>query len=250
MKNLNNKVVLVTGASKGLGASIAICLAKMGAKVAMNYLSDHSGAEQVKSSIEKNGNLVRSYSYDITEEKAVFKMVEEIERDFGHVDVIVNNATGPQPIIKLEDQVWDDYLGQLNFFVKAPLLLLKANLTQMKQRRTGRVINIGSEVVELGSREFGHYVAAKGAMLALTRSWATELGPFGITCNLVAPGWIPVERHLGTPDEDYNFYKYNLPLGRQGTPNDIGETVAFLASDSSNFITGQKIAVNGGKTYL
>ncbi|WP_220377765.1 SDR family oxidoreductase [Arenibacter sp. P308M17] len=250
MKNLNNKVVLVTGASKGLGASIAMCLAKNGAKVAMNYLSDHSRAKKVKSTIEAKGGIVRSYAYDITEVTAVFKMVDEIERDFGPIDVIVNNATGPQPLIKLEDQIWDDYLGQMNFFVKAPLFLLKANLKKMQQRKVGRIINIGSEVVELGNKEFGHYVAAKGAMLALTRSWATELGPFGITCNLVAPGWIPVERHLGTSEEDHNLYTSNLPLGHQGSPNDIGEVVAFLASDSSKFITGQKIAVNGGKTFL
>lgn len=250
MKNLNKKIVLITGASKGLGASIAKCVANNGARVALNYLKDHSKAGLVVSDIEKKGGMVKSYAYDITEESAVNKMVTEIERDFGPIDVIVNNATGPQPMIKLENQIWDDYLGQLNFFVKAPLLLLKANLEKMKRRGVGRIINIGSEVVELGNPEFAHYVAAKGAMLAMTRSWATELGPFGITCNLVAPGWIPVERHIGTSEEDYNLYTSNLPLGHQGSPDDIGEVVAFLASESSKFITGQKIAVNGGKTFL
>lgn len=241
---------MVTGASKGLGASIAKSLAEKGALVAINYLSDHSKARQVVSSIEKNGGRAKSYAHDVTVETAVFKMIKEIESDFGNIEIIVNNATGPQPTIKIENQTWDDYLGQLSIFVKAPLLLLKANLYNMKQKGSGRIINIGSEVVELGNQEFGHYVAAKGAMLALTRSWATELGPFGITCNLVAPGWIPVERHMGTSKEDYSLYISNLPLGHQGTPDDIGDVVAFLASDSSKFITGQKIAVNGGKTFL
>jgi len=118
----------------------------------------------------------------------------------------------------------------------------------MKQRKYGRIIQIGSEVFEVGLGGFSDYVAAKGAQLGLTRSWARELGPWGITVNIVSPGWIPTERHADVPAKIMEEYASRTALGRMGCAEDVGKTVAFLASDAAGFITGQKISVNGGNT--
>jgi 3-oxoacyl-[acyl-carrier protein] reductase len=136
----------------------------------------------------------------------------------------------------------------LEFFVKSPLLLLKQVLPGMKQRGYGRIINIGSEVVELGNARFANYVSAKAAQLGLTRSWALELASTGITVNLVAPGWIPTERHADATEEELRAYSDAVPMKRMGNPDDVAKMVAFLASDAAGFITGQKFSVNGGNT--
>src|SRR5262249_46384912 len=140
------------------------------------------------------------------------------------------------------------FLDQLEFFVKSPLLLMKAVVKQMKERRYGRIVNIGSEVFERGVPEFSNYVAAKGAQLGLTRSWALELAPWQITVNLVAPGWIPTERHINDPQEAKDAYAALVPMLHMGDPNDVAEAVAYLVSDGAKFITGQKLSVNGGNT--
>ncbi|HMP16613.1 MAG TPA: SDR family oxidoreductase [Gemmatales bacterium] len=158
------------------------------------------------------------------------------------------NGTGPQPFIKIEELTWQACLDQLEFFVKSPLLLVQATLPAMKKKRWGRIINIGSEVFERGVPEFSQYVAAKGAQLGLTRSWAMELAPWNITVNLVAPGWIPTERHANDPQEMKDQYARAVPMGHMGEPDDIGAAVTFLASDAAKFITGQKLSVNGGNT--
>lgn len=250
MDILSGKTALVTGASRGLGAGIAKRLAALGATVIINYSRDEKGASSVKQEIVNAGGVAIIKRFDVTDEKQVKAGIDELKDTVGFPNIIVNNATGPQPFIPLSNQRWEDHLNQLRFFVKAPLLILQACLADMKAKRYGRIINIGSEVVELGNPEFGHYVSAKGAMLGLTRSWALELGPFGITCNLVAPGWIPVERHQQVSRKDKDEYIAGVPLGFQGAPSDIANMVAFLASDEARFITGQKIAVNGGKTLL
>jgi len=244
------KTALVTGASRGLGARIALRLADDGWAVAVNYARDAAGAGEVGAAIRGKGGLAFESRFDVTDAGAVAAGIAEIRDRLGPVDLLVNNATGPQPEKPIMELSWQDYLDQLDFFVKAPLLLVQRLLPDWRERRSGRIVNVGSEVVELGNANFSSYVAAKGAMLGLTRAWATELGPEGITVNLVAPGWIPVERHAGADEASLAGYRSAVPLGRQGAPEDIAAAVAFLASRGGDFITGQKIAVNGGRTYL
>jgi 3-oxoacyl-[acyl-carrier protein] reductase len=246
--DLRGRVALVTGASRGLGAAIARKLGACGARVAVNYHASREAAHLVCEVIRKAGGTATSYRCDVRDENAVGAMVGEVREQLGEIDILVPNATGPQPFLPIERQTWQAYLDQLEFFVKSPLALLREVLDGMKRRRWGRVIQIGSEVVELGNPEYANYVAAKAAQLGTTRSWARELGPFGITVNLVAPGWIPTERHAGTDPKLMSVYASAVPLRRQGVPDDVAEAVAYLASESAGFITGQKISVNGGNT--
>ena len=244
------RTALVTGASRGLGAGIALALAARGFQIAANYFASEAAAEALCQWIEQDGGVAVAFKADVREEGEVAALVKAVEEKLGPVDVLVLNATGPQPFLAIEEQTWRAYLDQLEFFVKSPLLLLQAVLPGMKARGHGRVIQIGSEVMELGNPKFANYVAAKGAQLGQTRSWARELGPFGITVNLVAPGWIPVERHAEAPAEELEAYRKGVPLGYQGKPEDVGRMVAYLASEEAGFVTGQKIAVNGGNTLV
>lgn len=241
---LANKSALVTGASRGLGKAIAMELARQGAEVYINYASSEQQALDVLSEIREQGGTAFLVQGDLTSEQGIKKAAAE--RTY---DILVNNATGPQPELSLEESTWKDYEDQLVFFVKAPLLLLKEVLPGMKQKRNGSVINIGSEVIALGNSHFSSYVTAKSAMLGMTRSWASELGEFGIRVNLVNPGFIPVERHRDVGTEDITAYQSGVPLNRMGTPEELAKTVAFLASDDSAYITGQTITVNGGNTF-
>jgi 3-oxoacyl-[acyl-carrier protein] reductase len=161
------------------------------------------------------------------------------------VEVVVANATGPQPAVPVAELTWQHHLDQLRFFVLSPTLLVQAALPTMRRLGAGRVIQIGSDTVDRALPGVSAYTAAKAAQIGLTRSWSRELGPDGITVNLVAPGWIPVERHAGA---DTSRYAADVPLGRMGTPEDVAGLVAYLASDAAAFVTGQQISVNGGHT--
>jgi len=248
-ETLRGHTALVTGASRGLGAAIAKTLADSGARVVVNYARSEVEADNVVAGIETAGGEAAAIRADVTDPMQVRGLVADTERLFGPVDILVNNATGPQPMKRLEDYTWDDFQHQLDFFVKAPVLLMQAILPGMRRQGWGRVVNIGSEVVDLGAAEYSAYVAAKAAMVGLTRSWARELGPNGVTVNLVAPGWIPVERHAHVARSDLANYAAGVPLGRQGVPEDVAQAVAFLASEEANFITGQCLSVNGGNTF-
>ena len=242
------KVALVTGASRGLGAEIARQLGTAGWAVAVNYSKDLAGAETVVSQICDAGGRAIVARFDVTNRECVVRGLAEIAERLEPVDLVVNNATGPQPILPIHLQTWEHYLEQMNFFVAAPLFILHALLSDWRSRKSGRIINIGSEVVNIGSPNFGHYVTAKAAMVGMTRSWATELGPDNITVNLVAPGWIPVERHIDATLFELESYKKLVPLGKMGKPNDIAGLVSYLASPAADFITGQTLSVNGGRT--
>jgi 3-oxoacyl-[acyl-carrier protein] reductase len=246
--HLSKRVALVTGASRGLGAAMAIKLAACGARVGVNYFGSPEKAERVVEQIRRGGGEAVALRADVRDEGEVAMMVADLESRFGPVDILVINATGPQPFIRIEELTWQACLHQLEFFVKSPLLLVKSVIGQMKRRKYGRIINIGSEVFEKGVPEFSNYVSAKGAQLGLTRSWAMELAKHGITVNLVAPGWIPTERHVNDPQDLKDAYAAAVPMGHMGVAEDVAEAVAFLASDGAKFITGQKLSVNGGNT--
>jgi 3-oxoacyl-[acyl-carrier protein] reductase len=246
--DLKKRAALVTGASRGLGAAIARKLAACGARVAVNYFGNEKLARGVVDSIKAAGGTAEVFAADVRDEAAVGRMVGAIERLWGPVEIVVANATGPQPMLRLEELSWRACLDQLEFFVKSPVLLAQAVVPKMKQRRYGRFINIGSEVFERGVPGFSNYVSAKGAQLGLTRSWARELAPWGITVNAVSPGWIPTERHAGDAQSAKDAYAAEVPLRRMGVPQELADAVAFLASDAAAFITGQKLSVNGGNT--
>ncbi|MFB4271823.1 SDR family NAD(P)-dependent oxidoreductase [Nonomuraea sp. GTA35] len=238
-------VALVTGASRGLGAAIARRLAADGLAVAVNYRSDRAGAEQVADSIRTAGGVAEAFAADITDEAAVEGLVAAVADRLGPVGVMVANATGPQPTAGVEDLTWQAHLDQLTFFVKSPTLLVQAVLPGMRERGGGRVIQIGSDIVDRKLPATSAYTAAKAAQHALTEVWARELGPYGITVNVVAPGWIPVERHEGL---DESAYREEVPLGRMGMPEDVAAAVSYLASEGGAFVTGQRVTVNGGHT--
>ncbi len=246
--NLQGKTALITGSSRGLGAAMAVKLAACGAKTAVNYFGSPALAQRVVEHIRAAGGAADSFQADVRDEQQVQTLVDAVQQTYGLIDILVINATGPQPFIQIEDLTWQHCLHQLEFFVKSPLLLVKAVVPQMKKRRYGRIINIGSEVFERGIAEFSNYVSAKGAQLGLTRSWAMELARWQITVNHISPGWIPTERHANDPQERKDAYAKAVPMGNMGGADDVAEAVAFLASDGAKFITGQKLAVNGGNS--
>jgi 3-oxoacyl-[acyl-carrier protein] reductase len=235
----------VTGASRGLGAVIARRLAADGLSVGVNFHADHAGAERVVGDIVRVGGIARAFRADVTDEASVADLVKRVSSDLGPVLTVVANATGPQPVVALRELTWQHHLDQLVFFVKSPTLLARAALPAMRAHGFGRLVLIGSDMVDRAKPGWSAYAAAKAAEAELVKIWARELGPSGITVNLVAPGWIPVERHAGADPADYLA---DVPVGRIGTPDDIAGLVAYLVSDAAGFVTAQRISVNGGHT--
>ncbi|HEY0055954.1 MAG TPA: 3-oxoacyl-ACP reductase family protein [Pedobacter sp.] len=251
--NINNtitpkRVALVTGSTTGLGKSIALSLGQMGFKVAMNYYNNEERATAAFAQFKEAGGegfLVRA---DASDAEDVNKMYAQIYEKLGPVDILICNATPDQPQKTIEEYDWDTYQRLINFFVKSPFLLTKACLPHMKQQHWGRIINITSEVFQLGVSPFTAYVAAKGGQVGFSRSLARELAPFGITVNMISPGWIPVERHENDPQEAKDAYLKGIPAGRWGTPGDVAAAVAYYVGEDAGFVTGQSLSVNGGHT--
>lgn len=244
----HKRVALVTGSSRGLGAVIARRLAHDGLAVAVNGLPGDKQADDVGRGIRDGGGTAEAFLADVTDEQQVAGLIAAITRRLDPVDVLVVNATGPQPEAPVTEVAWAGHLAQLDFFVKSPVLLGRAVLPGMQARRYGRVVHIDSEVAHRPPPGRSAYATAKNAQIGLTLSWVRELAPFGITVNTVAPGFIPVERHAGVPDEVRNAYLASVPAGRMGTPGDIAHAVSFLASEDAGFITGQRIVVDGGRS--
>jgi 3-oxoacyl-[acyl-carrier protein] reductase len=244
---MDRRVALVSGSSRGLGRRIALRLARDGLAVAVNGVQADGPAEEAVAEIRAEGGEAESFPGDVTDEAQVAGLVAAIERELGPVDVLVVNATGPQPEAPLEHVAWEDHLAQLNFFVKSPVLLGRAVVPGMRERRWGRIVEIDSEVVDLPPPGRSAYVTAKAAQIGLVRSWARELAPYGITVNAVAPGFVPVERHADVGAEVREAYLASVPAGRMGLPEDVAHAVSFFASEAAGFTTGQRLVVDGGR---
>ena len=247
-QTLKGHVALVTGSTTGLGLGIAKVLGAGGAKVVMNYYNDDERAERSFAEFKSAGGEGLLLKANAIDEGAIADLVERSQSQLGAIDIIVPNATPDQPLKTIEEYDWDFYQQMLNFFIKSPYLLTRAVLPQMKERGWGRIINISSEVYQLSVSPFSAYVSAKGGQIGWTRSMSRELAPHGITVNTVNPGWIPTERHENDPQEEKDAYLSQIPAGRWGTPSDVGEAVAYFASEEAGFITGQTLCVNGGNS--
>lgn len=245
--NGRSRVALVTGSSRGLGRAIAERLASDGISVAVNSASGDAAASAVAAAIRVRGGRAEAFVADVTMEAEVGGLLDTVSAQLGPVDILVLNATGPQPEAPFMDVDWQEHLDQLTYFVKSPVLLARAAVDGMRARRFGRIINIDSEVAHRPPPGRSAYATAKAAQIGLTLAWARELAPWGITVNTVAPGFIPVERHAGVSDATKDTYLASVPMGRLGTPDDLAYTVSFLASEGAGFLTGQRIVVDGGR---
>ncbi|KAA8889025.1 SDR family oxidoreductase [Nocardia colli] len=245
------RVALVTGSSRGLGRAIALRLARDGMALAVNGLRESAAACAVVGTIRDEGGVADLFAADVTDADQVAGLVDSVGERLGPIEVLVLNATGPQPGSAITDTGWEDHLAQLAFFVKSPVLFGRTVIPGMQERRFGRVVTIDSEVAHRPPPGHSPYAVAKNAQIGVATSWARELAPFGITVNSVAPGYIPFERHderqLEVADMDTAGYLASVPVGRMGTVEDIAHEVSFLASDGAGFVTGQRIVVDGGR---
>jgi 3-oxoacyl-[acyl-carrier protein] reductase len=243
--SLAGHVALVTGSSRGLGKAIAFGLGKRGAKVAFNYLNNEAAAQKTFDEFQAAGGQGMIVRADASDAGEISRMVSEVNAKLGTIDILVPNATPAQPLKPLEEYDWAFFQQMLDFFVKSPFLLSQSVVPGMKAKKWGRIINIGSEVFQRSVPNFAPYVSAKGGQLGQTRSLAKELAPFGITANIIAPGWIPTERHDNDPQEDKDNYFKTIPMGRWGIPDDVAAAAVFFASQEASFISGQTLCVNG-----
>lgn len=248
--SLKGRVALVTGSSTGLGKGMAFALGRAGAKVAINYANNTSRAEKTLAEFQAAGLHGALFRGSVVDEPSVNALVADIAAKLGPIDIVVLNATPDQPQKPIERYDWAFYQSMLDFFIKSPFLVSRAVLPHMKKQHWGRIINIGSEVVARGVPNFSAYVAAKGGQNGWTRSMAGELAPYGITVNMISPGWIPVERHEHDSQQIKDGYRALIPANRWGVPDDLAGAVTFLASDASSFVIGQNLHVNGGMTVF
>ncbi len=250
--DLTGRIALVTGASSGIGAATAELFSALGAKVAIGYHHNETGAQTVRQSIEKAGGHSMAFQADVRHADEIRALVEQAEAALGPIDILINNAGSlirRVPILEVTEEAWDDVMD-LN--LKSAALCSQAVIPSMMARRAGVIVNIASIAGRNGGGPgSGAYSTAKGGMITFTKALAKEMAPHGIRVNAVAPGVIdtPFHEAFSTPEMVANFVK-GIPLGRMGTPMECATVVAFLASDAASFIVGETVEVNGGQLML
>jgi len=248
LSRLKGKVAIVTGGARGLGKMFALGLAEEKAKVVVADIME-DGAKQTAQEIQAKGGTGMGLRVDVTSEQDTLRMAEETVKAFGRIDILVNNAAmiygiTRKPFVEIPLEEWDR-LMTVN--LKGPFLCCRAVFPQMERQGKGKIINLSSETAFTGSRNFIHYVTSKGGIISFTRSLAAELGPHKICVNAVAPGFTDSESARTVIDDISNYDVGPTPLKRLEQPGDLVGAVLFLASDDSDFITGQALVVNGGR---
>ena len=243
---LEGKVVLVTGASRGIGAATARVLASHGASVAVNYSLSPEKAEAVVAEIKSDGGNALAVGGDVTIEESTHAMIEAIVTQLGGIDGIVNNAVSGAQDGKFDDADWAGYQNMIDFGAKAVVNTIRFARPHFKARGGGSVVNVVTELWNMGDGGWSMYLAGKGAMVGISRSLASELGPENIRINMVAPGWMVTEKVDPTSQGSLGFAK-TLPLRRHGSADEIGKACVFYLSDLSSYCTGTYLPVCGGR---
>jgi len=246
---LEGKVSLVTGASRGIGKAIALKLSSLGSKVAINYVgieaSNKADAHSVVETIMHCGGEAIAAEADVRDSEAVKTMVQQVSDKWGKIDILVNNAgiNKDTLLLRMSDDAWDDVI---NTNLRGAYLCTKFALRSMMRQEWGRIISMSSVAGIVGNAGQSNYAASKGGLIAFTKSLARELGSRNITVNAVAPGFIITGMTDKLPPERKEAILAMIPLQRFGQPEDVAELVAFLASKRAGYITGQVITIDGG----
>ncbi|MCG7562304.1 MULTISPECIES: 3-oxoacyl-ACP reductase FabG [Pseudoalteromonas] len=238
--DLTGKVVLVTGASRGIGKAIANAMVAQGAKVAGTATSE-SGADKISEYLGDNG---KGYKLNVTDADSIEATLQAIKQDLGDVDVLVNNAgiTRDNLLMRMKEQEWDDILDTN---LSSIFRLSKAVLRPMMKKKSGRIINIGSVVGTMGNAGQTNYAAAKAGVIGFSKSMAREVASRGITVNVIAPGFIQTDMTDELTDEQKAATLANVPAGRLGKPEEIAAAAVYLASDAGAYVSGETLHVNG-----
>ncbi|MGD1118104.1 MAG: 3-oxoacyl-[acyl-carrier-protein] reductase [Dehalococcoidales bacterium] len=244
--DLSNKVAIVTGSARGIGKAIALKLAEVGADIVVNDIPAAAEAlEGTAGEIRALNRNALAVTADVSSATDVARMIETAAGTMGHIDILVNNAgvTRDQLVMRMTDEDWDTVL---NIDLKSAFLCTRAVLRYMMKQRWGRVVSIASVVGIMGNASQANYAAAKAGIIGFTRSIAKEMGSRGITANAVAPGFIETKMTEQLDEKRRQAMLERIPLGTTGTPRDVAEAVAFLASEEARYITGQVLGVDGG----
>lgn len=242
---LTGKVALVTGASRGIGRAIALCLAEAGTDVAVNYAGNEQAAAEVVQQIEAMGRKAAMMRADVSKAQEADQLVKDTLEQLGKMDILVNNAgiTRDNLIMRMKEEEFDTVIATN---LKGVFNCVKAATRPMMKQRSGRIINISSVVGVLGNPGQANYVAAKAGVIGLTKAAARELASRGITVNAVAPGFIETDMTDQLPEDVKAKMLEDIPLAKLGQPEDVAKTVLFLASADSSYMTGQTLHVDGG----
>ena len=241
---LEGKIVLVTGATRGIGKAIALTLGSSGATV-IGTATSKAGAENISKMLVDNQILGKGIVLDVKDNDQISSLGEDIKKDFGSIDILVNNAgiTRDNILLRMKEDEWEDII---NTNLSSVYKMSKSVLRGMIKKRSGRIISITSVVGAMGNAGQTNYAAAKAGIMGFTKSLAREVGVRGVTVNAIAPGFIETDMTDKLPEDQKVALTSQIPMGRLGTANEVAQAVLFLAADSGSYITGQTLHVNGG----